>query len=757
MNPTQPERRRRRPAVSCTLCRRQKIRCNREWPCNNCAKSRNKTCVYESDSSPSLATRNSRVLPQVSAPQYAKPSNQIADSSGGSATTHGFPSPPSLGTRPLMPSSEVSAREVEVMKSRIKELEEQLSRTRVASREPSVPVINSNVEIKSSLTVGDISVRYESRVPGEAQTLSSSSVFHKSRLFGQSHWVNSVVQFRDIFEIMEPYAKDASKMLSDIQKCKSLARIIKSRRAPSWPSPPRTDLPPKDVADKLVDGYLRTFETVYRVLHVPTFKRDYDAVWELDSEPPTSFLIQLKLVLAIGATIHDEKFSMRSSAIHWVYEAQAWLSDPDFKSRLSLQTLQTSILHLLARQTSGIGEGMIWVAVGGLLRIAIHMGLHRDTGCMNNASTFIIEMRRRLWNTILEIYLQSCIDQGGPALISLDAFDTRPPRNFDDEQLLSEEPVPKPDDAFSQTSIAIALCKIFPLRLAITMFLNDLGSQGTYDETLRLDAELKAAYKVLCQTLNGYPSSNRAWTPSQFQLGFVDLIFHRYLSALHIPFSRPPYDEAAAYTFSRNAVAESSLKILRIAYPASSLNIADPSTDNGPTSENDLGRLTYRGSGFIRAVCIQAGLMIAAELKRQLREQSLGPVALRPDLLAALDGVKEWTLQCVREGKTNIKGYLIISALVVQIDGLSRRLPADQITDLVMKASKDVVKTCLPILEEMAAQSQETGGPMGSVTPPEAMEDWDFMMSAGQFNIGAGEPMNWVFSDDDMIQGPPLW
>ncbi|KAK2812413.1 hypothetical protein FQN50_001414 [Emmonsiellopsis sp. PD_5] len=643
------------------------------------------------------------------------------------------------------------------MKSRIKELEEQLSRSRVASGEPSVSVRNSNVEIKSSLVVGDISVRYESRVPGEAQTMSSSSVFHKTRLFGQSHWVNSFVQFRDIFETMEQHAKDASKTLSDIQKCKSLARTIKSRRAPSWPSPPRTDLPPRDVADKLVDCYLRTFESVYRVLHVPTFKRDYDALWAPGSEPPTSFLVQLKLVLAIGATTYDEKFSMRSSAIHWVYEAQAWLADPDFKSRLNLQTLQTNILHLLARQTSGIGESMVWVAVGGLLRTAIHMGLHRDTGCTHNASTFVIEMRRRLWNTILEIYLQSCIDQGGPALISLDAFDTRPPRNFDDEQLLSAEPVPKPDDDFSQTSIAIALCKIFPLRLAITKLLNDLGSQGTYDETLRLDGELREAYKVLCQTLNGYPSSNSAWTPSQFQIGFVDLIFHRYLSALHIPFSSPPYDEAVAYTFSRNVVVESSLKIWRIACPSSSIMIAGPSTDNNSlTSESDLGRLTYRGSGFIRALCIQAGFMIAAELKRQLQEQSLGPMALRPDLLAALDGFKEWTLQCVREGKTNVKGCLIISMLVAQIDGLSRRLSADQITDLVMQAAKDVVKTCLPILEEMAAQSQETGGPMGGITPPEAMEDWDFMMSAGQFNIGAGEPMNWVFGDD-MIQGPPLW
>src|SRR5688572_7801408 len=110
-----------------------------------------------------------------------------------------------------------------------------------------------------------------------------------------------------------------------MQSCKHLAKIIKSRRAPPWPSPPTADLPSKDVADKLVDGYLRTTETLYRILHVPTFMAEYEAVWASDSEPDTAFLVLLRLILAIGATIYDENFSLRGPAIKWVYEAQTWL------------------------------------------------------------------------------------------------------------------------------------------------------------------------------------------------------------------------------------------------------------------------------------------------------------------------------------------------------------------------------------------------------------------------------------------------
>ena len=94
----------------------------------------------------------------------------------------------------------------------------------------------------------------------------------------------------------------------------------------------KADLPPKYVADKPVDCYLRTTETIYRILHVPTLRRDYEALWVSDTEPDTVFLVQLKLVLAIGATTYDEQFSLRASAIQWLYEAQAWFSEPEFRS-----------------------------------------------------------------------------------------------------------------------------------------------------------------------------------------------------------------------------------------------------------------------------------------------------------------------------------------------------------------------------------------------------------------------------------------
>lgn len=43
-----PPRKRRRPALSCIECRRRKIKCDRNMPCNHCKQSKNSVCSYKS-------------------------------------------------------------------------------------------------------------------------------------------------------------------------------------------------------------------------------------------------------------------------------------------------------------------------------------------------------------------------------------------------------------------------------------------------------------------------------------------------------------------------------------------------------------------------------------------------------------------------------------------------------------------------------------------------------------------------------------
>lgn len=161
-------------------------------------------------------------------------------------------------------------------------------------------------------------------------------------------------------------------MMLLIQQMKPLGRAIKVHRTPKLTFDFGTNIPAKEVADRLVTAYLGTLESVYRILHVPSFRADYEHYWTAPAVADPGFVIQLQLVMAIGSALHDDLFSMRKSAILWVYEAQAWLIAPRFKSKFNFISLQNMALLCLARQTTSLGGDLVWVSMGSVLRSAIY-------------------------------------------------------------------------------------------------------------------------------------------------------------------------------------------------------------------------------------------------------------------------------------------------------------------------------------------------------------------------------------------------
>ncbi|KAI9711551.1 MAG: hypothetical protein M1820_002116 [Bogoriella megaspora] len=650
-------------------------------------------------------------------------------------------------------ASHASFEDLESMKSKILQLEEQLYKANEKITWSAFPGAETEIQTTSSRIPGSFHATQESHALGLNQGI-TRNIMHKTRLFGQSHWFNGAAMFRDVFKLIQPYLRqETSKAAAAMQQVKLLAKRIKAQRAPPWPLMPNSDLPPKDVVDKLVESYLRTVESLYRILHIPTFQKAYAALWVAEAEPDTAFLIQLKLVLAIGSVTYDDQFSLRTSAIRWVYEAQAWLSEPVFKPRLNVQTLQINILMLLARELIAVGDDLVWIPLGALLRTAIFMGLHRDPSRLPKVSKFVAEMRRRLWNTILEMTLQSSITSGTPPMIGLDDFDTEPPGNFDDDQLLVEDSLPKPDNHFTQSTVAIALRRTFPFRLAITKFLNDLETHHSYEQTLQLDGELRASSKVLRQTLQRWSSSNGP-APSPFQIQALDVLMLRYLSALHIPFFGAGLHKAS-YAFSRKVVFESSLKIWYATWPSSFAVPTLSQTQTESSSEtNDFAQFTTGGSAMFGTIAMSACFVIAAEIMAQLQdEESVGQAPLRQDLLRVIDDAKSWTLRRLEAGETNTKGYLLMSLIKAQIDGLRRGLKNNEMPSILIQVAEEVGDTCLRLLEGKAAEGQTEGDVdelkhMSLDTSPGLLGDWDFIMPDAFFGSGDMDPITWNFNDE---------
>lgn len=88
------KRRRRRPPRSCDECRRRKIKCNRQMPCNHCTAT-SKHCIFSSAfSRPAFGDEIDtgpfqRIGPQVMPPQALEPEPAVVDPSGSNTVLTG--------------------------------------------------------------------------------------------------------------------------------------------------------------------------------------------------------------------------------------------------------------------------------------------------------------------------------------------------------------------------------------------------------------------------------------------------------------------------------------------------------------------------------------------------------------------------------------------------------------------------------------------------------------------------------------------
>ncbi|KAL4728078.1 hypothetical protein ACLX1H_004798 [Fusarium chlamydosporum] len=515
-------------------------------------------------------------------------------------------------------------------------------------------------------------------------------------------------------EIVDQHTDETSDLIKEYQKCKTIGKRIKKLRAPEWPTLLTTHLVSRVVSDSLVECYLGTIEKLHRILHIPTFRKNYDALWTSESEPNREFLVQLRLVHALGATTYGQNFSLRASAIQWMYEVQSWVSEPEFKSRLGVEFLQTNILLILAREIVAVGGETLWIACGSLVRTAVSMGLHRDPAHLPQTPIFVCEMRRRIWNTILELCLQSSMTSGGPPMISTEDFDTEPPGNFDDEQIMTQNPTSRPDNVFTMTSTARVMRKTYPSRLKVAKLLNDLRHGDSYQETLRLDAELKASYKEAIQTLQS--SKNNGFSPTEFELSSMDFIMRRYLSALHFPFFGLSLQEPS-YAFSRKMAVETAFRLWSLARRSTNDN-------------SEFAQFVVCSSGFFRTATWLASIILLLDLRSQVQEDdTLSPTPLQPDVFNMMQDSKPWTLKCVEAGETNIKGHLITSLVLTQIKSTINRLPKDEMAQNMILAGEEAAREALAVFETLVVQLEPDGVEFQALGDPafDLGEDWNLM------------------------------
>lgn len=100
---------------------------------------------------------------------------------------------------------------------------------------------------------------------------------------------------------------------------------------------------PEEICDELVRLYLRTFEAVLRVLHVPCFQREYLQYWSNPQAVSEPVVLQLLLVMAIGTCFYQDAVAtegaatLHCQATHWIHACHVRLAAPFRKKDLNLR------------------------------------------------------------------------------------------------------------------------------------------------------------------------------------------------------------------------------------------------------------------------------------------------------------------------------------------------------------------------------------------------------------------------------------
>ncbi|KAK6068649.1 hypothetical protein SCUP234_11052 [Seiridium cupressi] len=469
-----------------------------------------------------------------------------------------------------------------------------------------------------------------------------------------------------------------------LRKSKVFAKRLKTGRPSKSLGGAGFDLrpPSRELADTMVDLYCMSFESVYRIIHVPSFRSEYQRYWDNPESATASQCLQILLVISIGSSLHDHGNAttvLRQKVQQWVHAAQAWLSGPLEKDRLDVSGLQVYCLVILARQIFSIGGDLVWVSMGSVVRMAMQIGLHHDPKHLPAMSLLQAELRRRLWATVLEMAIQSSLDSAMPPIISLDHFDTEAPSNYNDDEINEStiELVPHPRSTYTTSSIQLLLLGSIPTRFRILQLLSGPKAELSYQDALSLSSELTDSFCAYSK----FGQENVA----PFHRNLIDYFVRRFLIPLHCLFASKAQANPLFYY---------SLKVnLDVA-----MAIVSPEPDDG------FSRIMATGGGLFREGFWYATSIIGREILSQVlvqhREGTLHRNAQHRELLKqAVRDMMSLAVARMHQGDTNVKIHMFLSMILAQTEATEEGVPCEL---MIAQGARDSLQLCHDLLQTQA-------------------------------------------------------
>jgi len=337
-----------------------------------------------------------------------------------------------------------------------------------------------------------------------------------------------------------------------------------------------TLLPSREEADALITVYLDQFEQIYRIIHVPSFRREYARFWDPAEARGGAFTCLILAMIAVSSCLDEHpqprKFeklisNTHTRALKWIEVADQFQAKQSEKHRRLIH-YQIACLLYLAKRVNTVKKKRFWKNAGAMTQDAISVGLHREPSHLSqnvSISPFNQEMRRRIWATIQSYDAQASFDHGLPTILSSLHYDVNSPRNIDDDEFdedTIELPPSKPSTEYTFTSYQNLSRQSLALRLELNRVLTGPPEHLDYDQVIRYTNEINQEIDSLPSWDVGLDRSREgvlkkpllAYTLLHIQL-------RQYIMPLHQPYlklrktnSKYQYSEIIYYNAARDMV-----------------------------------------------------------------------------------------------------------------------------------------------------------------------------------------------------------
>ncbi|KAK9493379.1 fungal-specific transcription factor domain-containing protein [Lipomyces doorenjongii] len=294
-------------------------------------------------------------------------------------------------------------------------------------------------------------------------------------------------------------------------------------------------LPPRVVADQLVNFFFKDWHPIFPVLHAPTFMADYEKVYNASTLlGKEEFLVQLYLIFAISS----RQISIANPESHAAYERHWRRLLPTLEHRNSLTTLQSLVLAQIDMCTAGQYSDMFQYKMKAT-GMALRLGLNRSHRQFN-LNLLEGEMRLRIFWAVYTLDTFSSSLVGAPAILRDDDVECAYPCDVDDEFLTEKAFLRSPPGSYTTLSAAIALWKFSRVlsKTLGTLYRCTPSRTKSYISLFELEDELEVWRRELSphlkfEMINGSPRGSS--TALHARAPFLLLIYHYARILIHRP------------------------------------------------------------------------------------------------------------------------------------------------------------------------------------------------------------------------------